>query len=303
MFAEPRRLTDETAWQAHIPFAAVCVELVAPRLLVELGTAKGDSYSAFCQAIDVLGLPTRAVAVDTWKGDPHSGPLRPSVLEDLRSHHDSLYARFSLLLQRTFDEALSEVDDESIDLLHIDGYHVYEAVQHDFESWLPKLSDRAVVLFHDVNVREGDFGVWRLWNEIAARYPSFAFVHGHGLGVAAVGDQVAPELLAFLEQASSDNGALAQLFACVGERLVLRSIGSMQAAANEATVGDLKAGLEEARTELAALGATVDHERTARLAAEQRLRALEGTRTFRYTRRLRDLYRRVRSPWVPKERP
>ena len=46
----------------------------------------------------------------------------------------------------TFAEALQHFPDGSVDLLHIDGRHFYEDVKEDYESWLPKLSDRAVVL-------------------------------------------------------------------------------------------------------------------------------------------------------------
>ena len=222
VLATPHRLTTQSAWIEHIPFAFAVTRLVQPRLIVELGTHAGDSYCALCQAVATLELPCRCYAVDTWRGDEQAGHYDESVLTDLRNHHDEAYGSFSVLLQSTFDEAVDSFEDGSIDLLHIDGYHTYEAVRHDFETWLPKLSRRAVVLLHDTNERGGDFGVWRFWAEVATRYPGFAFEHGHGLGVLSVGPDEPPELAAFRGQLAEEPW-VRTLFFELGRRLWLRT--------------------------------------------------------------------------------
>lgn len=221
LFAMPRRLTPFSSWHQHIPFAMFLVDALRPDVIVELGTFYGDSYCAFCQAVQELGLPSRCYAIDTWQGDPQTGFYGPEVLADLRAHHDPLYSDFSRLVQSTFDDAVQHFPDGSIDLLHIDGYHTYETVKHDFETWLPKLSRRGVVLLHDINVREDDFGVWKFWEELKERYPHFEFHHGHGLGLAAVGAEPPRTLSPFLEATEETTVQLRRLFHLLGQRLSL----------------------------------------------------------------------------------
>ena len=217
-FTMPHRLV-RSAWLGHIPFAFWLIDAHRPRVLVELGTHNGASYAAFCQAIAELGLASAAYAIDTWQGDPQAGFYGEEVFAELTAYHDRHYTAFSRLIRSTFDDALAHFAEGSIDLLHLDGYHTLDAVRRDFESWRSKLSSRAVVLLHDINVRERDFGAWRLWEELARDYPSFAFLHHHGLGVVCVGADQLPAVRRLIA-AADDHAALASVrkcFTCLGQ--------------------------------------------------------------------------------------
>jgi glycosyltransferase involved in cell wall biosynthesis len=197
----PSRIDFPFSWLGHTPFAMWLICKLSPKVFVELGTHSGNSYFAFCEAVARCKLPTRCFAVDTWQGDEHAAFYDDSVYASVSAYNDEHYAAFSHLLRTTFDEALAHFEPHSIDLLHIDGLHTYEAVKHDFESWLGRMSENGVILFHDIAVRSRGFGVFQLWEEIKQRYPGLTaeFSHSNGLGVLFLRQPQDKALMALLE--------------------------------------------------------------------------------------------------------
>src|SRR5262245_35048939 len=268
VFMEPERAVPPISWLDYTPFAFWIVDALRPSVFVELGCHSGNSYASFAQAVQTLGLPTACYGVDTWRGDPHAGFFDESVFENWSDYHDRRFSTFSRLIRATFDDARAHFADGSIDLIHLDGYHTFEAALHDFESWRPKLSARSVVLFHDINVRERDFGAWRLWEHLREDYPSFEFLHGHGLGVLGTGPDLPRAVEWLLSLRTHDSGSVNRVrmffsrlgaavlgrFAAEESKAALRTelaSRESQVAALNADVTRLDAALAESTTRLA----------------------------------------------------
>lgn len=173
----------EGAWSKHVPFAYELVRDLQPGILVELGTHKGESYFSLCQSVKEHNLPTVCYAIDTWTGDGHAGTYGDEVFLKVNEINENNFSNFSYLVRSTFEAAAGKFSNHSVDLLHIDGFHTYDAVKADFEGWIEKVSPGGVVLFHDIMVRHSDFGVWKFWEELQNKYETFEFKHGYGLGV------------------------------------------------------------------------------------------------------------------------
>ena len=268
------------SWIGHLPFAAWIIAELSPNIFVELGTHTGNSYFAFCTAVSEVGLPTKCFAVDTWKGDAHAGFYDEGIFIKVNTHNQDYFAGFSRLLRMTFDEAISYFSNATIDLLHIDGLHTYEAVLHDFENWLPKLAPGAVVLFHDTNVRERNFGVWKLWEELKKRYPdNMEFFHSHGLGVLQLNNAPNGKRLAWLEPKSQEKQHLIQYFSALGlhqlERYEL-SLVKTKITEREGEISQLHQALSEREAQIISLNQNLSEREAQIISLNQNLSEREA---------------------------
>lgn len=281
----PLRLVP-TGWAAHVPFAMFLVDALRPRRIVELGTSSGVSYCAFCQAVRELKLGARCYAIADRQVDEQRGTDTDEQIKDLREHHDPLYEGFSTLIESTFDEALAHFEDGTIDLLHMDADHAYDAVRADFESWLPKMSTSGVMLFHHTNVR--GFGVRQLWEELKPLYPHFEFAHEHGLGLILTGDDLPQKLRPLLEASEQEAALIRQFFVQLGQRLKVR-LEKEQLAARErkadSLIREAEEAREELRKELAARERSIESLSTELTAKEGYLRDILNSKAWRWVKR------------------
>jgi predicted O-methyltransferase YrrM len=254
-----------SAWHEHAPFAAWLIDAQRPRTIVELGTHNGFSYFTWCECAVRLGLDTRLTAIDSWQGDDQAGFYEEDVFESV-TEKNRQYADRSVLLRGYFSERADDINDGSVDLLHIDGRHGYADVREDFESYLPKTSPRGIVVFHDVTEHQEGFGVFQLWDEVAERYPSFLFQHGHGLGALFVGPDSAVEFADFLAAAETAGDSIRSDYAALGliiEQRYQDHLATLQLA-------DLRRQRDEAAAEITAMRQSRAWKATAPLRAIRR---------------------------------
>ena len=176
-------------WSGHRLFAYDYVCNIKPQCIVELGSYYGCSSFTFLQAIKDKGLDTLFYAIDTWAGDSFT---KNDYVENIYEEYQKLYrncfsAQKAYVLRMTFDEAVKKFEDNTIDLLHIDGSHNYEDVKHDFELWKGKVKNNGVIFFHDIGEDElfgKKMGSHLFWEEIKTKYGcTVEFPFSFGLGI------------------------------------------------------------------------------------------------------------------------
>lgn len=134
-----------------------------PELCVEVGVFGGSSYFPTAAALQ-YNKKGRGYAIDPWKVGPCiEGQTGAHLAWWSKVDLNSIYKGFTVLLQRhkldkittvlrmTSQEALEYFEDESIDILHIDGNHAEESALYDAEHWLKKVKIGGYIWFDDTN--------------------------------------------------------------------------------------------------------------------------------------------------------
>lgn len=212
----PARLPKHTDDSTPLPFIMFLIELLRPKVFVELGTEDGASYCACCQTIKTLGLTSHCYSINVLEQSDESGA---QAFAELKQYHDSLYQGFSKLTRNTCDTALMDFEDETIDLLYIKEERSYEVVKHLYQTWLPKMSERGAIIFHSTNNPEHS---GRLWKEIEPLHPHFELPYGNGLGIISVSNNEASPLSALAQMSKDDASLLILFFQGLGQRLSIQ---------------------------------------------------------------------------------
>jgi glycosyltransferase involved in cell wall biosynthesis len=199
-----------TTWDGHVPFMFSLVDFMKPRIYVELGTQCGFNFFACCQAVKKFDRDVSCIAIDTWQDNIQAGSYADNGFDNFR-HIIQKYDGIGRYIRASSDEAARMFEDGSIDLLCIDGLHTYEAVLHDYNTWLPKMSGRGAILLHDTNVYDRNFGVWQLWRNLEKQYPSIQFTHSRGLGLIYVGSEKNTLIEKFINILGNDEGLFAHV--------------------------------------------------------------------------------------------
>jgi hypothetical protein len=233
-----------SAWIGHAPFMRFLIRELKPAKFDELGTYNGFSYFVACQTVQEPNLPTKTYAVDHWTGDPHAGEFDESVYEGAAALN-AQFQNFSTLLKMSFLDARSKFEDGTDNLLHIDGFHTYEAVKEDFETWLPKIASNGVVVLHDIHVRHADFGVFEYWSDLKSKYLTIELTGSYGLGVVFLGSLDSNQLNNLIEISKSGN--LMQIQGVFGglSDIALQTYRNLEASMYEQKVTALNGQLTE----------------------------------------------------------
>jgi hypothetical protein len=277
---------DSSARSEHVPLLFWLVDVMRPFTLVELTETVAAPYLAFCQAVSRLRLPTRSYAIYGYAAQGDRS-------DDIGAYHDARYAQFSQLLHVPAEQVFERFEDGTVDLLSID---VTEGgvLARRCHLWLPKLSERAIVLIHGIGDPATETGALALWKALSEKYPHFEFVQGAGLGIIGVGEHLPPALqhLFSLDAIAPRALEVREIFARLGGSVGLQAELAeaqrlLHAALDSDQVAKLETALSAAKDALAA--ARVDHVKTLK-----RLRRVEESFWWRITKPPRRLVKNHR---------
>ena len=150
-----------------------------PAVIVEVGTARGGSFAAWCEVAD----PRATLVSIDLPGGPFGGVDSPPADEATLRRYGRREQKLHVLRADSHDPATRArleaiLCGREIDFLMIDGDHSYDGVKQDFAMYAPLVGVGRPIAFHDIvpHPQAPACEVDRFWNEIKVGLPYVEFV-------------------------------------------------------------------------------------------------------------------------------
>ena len=158
-----------------------------PRTVVEIGTHKGGTLFAWCQAADPEALIVSIDLPDGLFGGGYSEEEAREFQSFAQPGQELHALRRDSHKRRTLKRLKSLLEGRPIDFLLIDGDHTYEGVKRDWEMYEPLVAPEGLIAFHDIleHPKQPLCKVDELWTELAPDHRTVEFTdpdddQGHG---------------------------------------------------------------------------------------------------------------------------
>lgn len=176
----------------ELEMALKSVQKIAPKIILEIGTAHGASLAAWAE----VAKPDLVIAID-----PEDIPRTPEqqasfdrLAEIYKFQRIPLYTRNPETHKR-----LAEIlAGRKIDFMFIDGAHEFDNVKYDYYNYRKYMAPNGVVGFHDIYFSEvlvdsGSQVNW-LWDRLKLlyKYDEFQYHSTMGIGFIYLGKPVPP---------------------------------------------------------------------------------------------------------------
>ncbi|WP_284217410.1 class I SAM-dependent methyltransferase, partial [Shinella yambaruensis] len=218
---QPPFSTQALFWRPHhpamspalgqIPFLFWLTETVRPRTVVQFGIGDGVIYMGLCQGSERLGDSTICLGIQAEE------PLLPPAM---RAQHDARYSDFSELRHGDIKTVAPHFAGE-IDLLVLNQALDADALARFRSSWLPRLSNRSVILLCNPDTVFSDEAAREILFPGQARSIVFGPVSTGGHAVEAIlhGKEQAERLVALASQRPGEHAYLVtrQVFNRLGQ--------------------------------------------------------------------------------------
>lgn len=164
-----------STWRGHIEFAIWLIYSLRPfdpldnnlskPIIVDLGISSGTSLFSWA----ALNIGT-IIGINMTNHN--------NQIETIYTYFKEKYRQTDNIKLTIPDSAFNHIN-QSIDILHLDGIHTYEAVKRDFETWWPQVNEQGIVIFHDIISFPDTIG--KFFNEL--QYEKIYMNHSGGVGI------------------------------------------------------------------------------------------------------------------------